>query len=198
LQIGLEKMADFEIAHVKFNQSSKGLKVTDLEKITPYYQFQKGSSMTTIPTLPYCPNCSETYEFRKGKVGPKWSVEISDLEFRLKYKQDKEGICYASCTQCRTDLRDELIIEDYLEPKIETPTVREIFIQGIFYQNGYYWMSQESFKSVMVQHREGVKIQLCFIHSNGDVKRMKNEAFSNAKYLLMKDSNIGVKSTLWE
>jgi len=50
----------------------------------------------------------------------------------------------------------------------------------------------------MIQHREGVKVQICFIHTNGDVKRMKNEAFSNAKNLLMKEDSIGVKSNMWE
>lgn len=191
-------MTDFEIAHIKFNQGCKGLEVHDIEKEKPYYQFQKGSSQTAVATLPYCPNCSETHEFRHGKVTPKWSLEISDLEFRLKYKTDKNGEVYAYCTKCRADLREDLIIEELLEPKIEIPTVREVFVQGVYYQNGFYWMLLKDFKSVMVQHREGVKVQLCFIHTNGDVKRMKDKAFSNASNLLMKEDKIGVKSIMWE
>jgi len=191
-------MKGIEIAHINFNQGSKGLEVFDIIKTQPYYQFQKGSSVSTVPTLAYCPNCSQTHEFRHGKVTPKWSLEIADLEFRLHYQEDENGEVYASCTKCNTDLREDLIIEDFLEPKVEEQTVREVYVKNVYYKQGYYWMKQKSFKSVMVQHREGVKIQLCFIHSNGDVKRMKNEAFSNAKYLLMKEDNIGVKSTLWE
>ena len=31
---------------------------------------------------------------------------------------------------------------------------------------------KEDFKTNMIKHRQGVKMQLCFIHKNGDVKRM--------------------------
>ena len=143
-------------------------------------------------------HCSGTHEYRGNSVIPKWALEVSDLEFRLNYKIDEAGNTYASCTSCKGDLREELLIEDFLEPKIEIPTLREIFIKGIYYQNGYYWLKKQDFKSVMIQHREGVKVQICFIHTNGDVKRMKNEAFSNAKNLLMKEDSIGVKSNMWE
>lgn len=191
-------MENIKIAHIKINQSSKGLIVSDVVKNKPYYQFQKGSSMTIVPTMAYCPHCSGTHEYRGNSVIPKWALEVSDLEFRLNYKIDEAGNTYASCTSCKGDLREELLIEDFLEPKIEIPTLREIFIKGIYYQNGYYWLKKQDFKSVMIQHREGVKVQICFIHTNGDVKRMKNEAFSNAKNLLMKEDSIGVKSNMWE
>lgn len=192
-------MEEFEIAHVGVRQASRGLEVIDLYKRdTPYYQFQKGSSMTAVATLPYCPDCSEVYEFRKGQVGPKWAMEPTDYEFRLAYKTDDEGVTFAYCTRCKRDMREPLFNETVLEPKVEIPTLKEIYINGVFYQNGRYWMEVSDFKAVMIQHREGVKVQLCFIHQNGDVKRMKNEAFSNAKNLEIKDGKMGVKAHLWE
>ena len=193
-------MDDIEITHIKFNQSSKGTQVFDKEKSEPYYTFQKGSSNTAVATLPYCPSCSATHEYDKrfGEVKPKWSMNSDDYEFRLEYKTDENGELYACCSVCGWDLRKENTFEIELEPVKTEETIKEIYLKGVYYSRGCYWMSKEDFKTNMIKHMQGVKMKLCFIHKNGDVKRMKPQAFSNAKYLEMENNKVGVKAICWE
>ena len=193
-------MEDIEITHIKVNQSSKGRLVKDIPERKPYYTFQKGSSNTAVATLPYCPSCSATHEYDKrfGEVKPKWSMDSNDYEFRLLYEVDENGELYALCSICGWDLRKEDTFEDLLEPVKEEETVKEIYLKGVYYSKGCYWMSKEDFKLNMIKHRQGVKMQLCFIHTNGDIKRMQNHAFNNAKYLQMENNKVGVKASCWE
>jgi hypothetical protein len=191
-------MKDIEIAHIKFGESSKGLEVSTIEKEIGYYQFQKGSSMTAVPTNSYCPVCSKTHENKYGKLIPKWSLEIQDLELRLSYGEDENGCLYAKCDICGFDMRKDFDLYSTLDPIIEEEIVKDIFVNGVYYQNGFYWMKTDNFKEGMMKFKEGVKIQLCFIHNNGDVKKMKNEAFKNAKNLQMKGNEIGIKANLWQ
>ena len=193
-------MTDIEIAHVKFKQASKGLSVIDKTQTEPFYTFQKGSSMTAIATLAYCPDCSLTHEYDKrfGKVVPKWAMDSNDYQFNLAYKQDENGEWFAECLQCGLDLRTEHDQDAMLEAYVKKPVMKEVYINGVYYQAGHYWMDIDDFKINMKKVRGGAKIKVCFVHKNGDVKRLKNEAFSNAKGLQMAEGKIGIKANLWE
>ena len=46
------------------------------------------------------------------EMGLSTNGKKSDLEFRLAYQTDENGIVYGYCTVCNRDLRDELFDEE--------------------------------------------------------------------------------------
>ena len=191
-------MKDIEISHIKQGEAAKGLIVSKVVKSTGFYDFKKGSQMTTVPNMAYCPDCSSTHELKWGGVIPKWILERKDLEFRLAYQTDENGIVYGYCTVCNRDLRDELFDEDLIKPKTPEPTTKEQYVKGVYYKEGYYWVEFDDYKKARLAFSDGIQIKLCFIDPNGDIKAMNNQAFSNARYLKSEGTKLGIIASMWE
>ena len=60
-----------------------------------YYEKKTNSGISIAPTTPYCPACSATHEYNYGKIRRKWNLFHGDLNFKLSYREDRDGNLYA-------------------------------------------------------------------------------------------------------
>ena len=193
---------DFEpiIVDVPQGHRSRGTEVFSPVDDKGYYERVAKGRISVTPSTHYCPSCSATHELsRWGKIQRKWFLEHGDLQFKLSYKEDKDGELYATCNACGFDLRDE-VSEFSVEPPEEKEMRKDIYLDDAKYQNGCYYIKYEDFKSALLRRKNDESIKVCIKQKIGpslNIMEMKDEVFRNASDCRMDGDRIGIPRTMW-
>ena len=193
-------MEKYEILTIEKGEVAIGTLKGEPKPDKGYYEKTMKGALSINPCAMYCPSCSETHEYKYGKVLRKWTLNHGDLNFKLSYKKDTQGNLYASCDSCGFDLRKD--VEDF--NIVTKPPQKEIFheryLEGVRYKEGMYWLDYNDFKETLLNIRNGDKIKLCIkqrIGPSTNILTLKESVFKNAKELRAEGDKIGIPRKFW-
>jgi len=167
-----------------------------------YYEKKTNSGISIAPTTPYCPACSATHEYNYGKIRRKWNLFHGDLNFKLSYREDRDGNLYAKCDnpQCNFDLRMDVNNEGLIIPGESDSYSNEVYLEDVKYANGSYLVKYDEFKQLLIKKRNGENLKICLKQRIGpsmNILILDDEVFHNASNLNMENDKISIPKRYW-
>lgn len=150
---------DFNVVDVPDGKAISGTTFYEVSPDSTTYSRKFGRETLEVPTVPYCPACSQLHEYDKrwGEVKPKRITKASDFVFDVGYERDEKGD-YAKCRKCGHDFRERPPEPDItptksggkhplLREKVMKPPAKEVYEVGIAeYRDGYFVVGLSEFK----------------------------------------------------
>ena len=157
-----------------------------------------------IPVTVFCPQCSKIREHnpKTGKVETKRNHNQEDFCWDIVYDKDEET--FGRCGNCGHDMRTvEEITETFRGVGDDHATEQEWVGEGV-YESGYFWLSQEDYKSVfqvvIKAHKQKLNLAPAVL-VGGSGYLLNNQSFLNVvkqKQYKEQDNRMGIPRQCWQ
>ena len=157
-----------------------------------------------IPATVFCPQCSKLREHnpKTGKVDMKRNHDSDDFCWDIIYDKDEET--FGRCNNCGHDMRTvEENTETFRGVGDDHTTEQEWVGEGI-YESGYFWLSQEDYKSmfqvVIKAHKQKLNLAPAIL-VGGSGYILNNQSFLKIvkeKQYKEQDNRLGIPRQCWQ